>query len=161
MKVRTIVTEDYTNYKLPSMFVGCIYCDGKCCREGNFPLSTCINNEWMDTNVIEISDDELISLYLSNPITSAIVFGLLEPMLQADDIRQFVRKLRVNYHCNDIVVIYTGYTENEVSALTSAITALGNVIIKYGRFTPNCESHYDEVLGVNLASPNQYAKYYK
>ena len=33
-----------------------------------------------------------------------------------------------------------------------------NIIVKFGRFIPDQESHYDEVLGVNLASNNQYAK---
>jgi hypothetical protein len=33
-----------------------------------------------------------------------------------------------------------------------------NVIIKYGRYIPNQTPHYDEVLGVNLASDNQYAE---
>jgi hypothetical protein len=32
-----------------------------------------------------------------------------------------------------------------------------NIIIKYGRYIPNQTPHYDEVLGVYLASDNQYA----
>ena len=33
-----------------------------------------------------------------------------------------------------------------------------NIIIKFGRYIPNQKPHYDEVLGVNLASDNQYAE---
>jgi len=33
-----------------------------------------------------------------------------------------------------------------------------NIIIKYGRFIPDKEKHYDEVLGIYLASDNQYAE---
>ena len=33
-----------------------------------------------------------------------------------------------------------------------------NIIIKYGRYIPNQTPHRDEVLGVNLASDNQYAE---
>ena len=33
-----------------------------------------------------------------------------------------------------------------------------NIIIKYGRYITNQEKHYDEVLGVYLASENQYAE---
>ena len=33
-----------------------------------------------------------------------------------------------------------------------------NVIVKFGRFIPNQESHYDKILGVNLVSNNQYSK---
>ena len=34
------------------------------------------------------------------------------------------------------------------------------IAIKYGRFIPNQETHFDSMLGVTLASPNQYAKKY-
>ena len=34
------------------------------------------------------------------------------------------------------------------------------VIVKYGRYIPNMESRYDEVLGITLSSANQYAKKY-
>ena len=33
-----------------------------------------------------------------------------------------------------------------------------NIIIKYGRYIPNKEKYYNEVLGVYLASENQYAE---
>ena len=32
-----------------------------------------------------------------------------------------------------------------------------NVIIKFGRYIPNDENKFDEILGVKLASKNQYA----
>ena len=33
MRVKTIVEEDFTNYKKPAMFIGTISCGGKCCLE--------------------------------------------------------------------------------------------------------------------------------
>ena len=33
-----------------------------------------------------------------------------------------------------------------------------NIIIKFGRYVPNQKEHYDEILGINLASSNQYAE---
>ena len=33
-----------------------------------------------------------------------------------------------------------------------------NIIIKYGRYIPNQPSRYDSILGVTLASDNQYAE---
>jgi len=64
---------------------------------------------------------------------------------------------------NDPVVIYTGYTEEEVEKILgwAFIKWLGNLYIKYGRFIPGQEPHFDEVLGINLASDNQYGKYYE
>jgi hypothetical protein len=38
------------------------------------------------------------------------------------------------------------------------LKSFSNIIIKFGRFIPNQEPHYDEVLGVKLASDNQYAR---
>ena len=65
------------------------------------------------------------------------------------------------------IVIYTGYTKEELEKSPQyPLTNLrlyvkshkANIIIKYGRFIPDQESHYDEILGVMLASPNQYAE---
>ncbi len=158
MRIKTYVTEDFTNYKRPSMFIGCVSCDGKCCREGGFPLTTCINNDWCATNTVNVDDDELIRLYMSNPITSAICFGLLEPFMQFEEIYEFINKLRREYGREDVVVIYTGYYEHEIEEQVNKLKELENIIIKFGRFLPNQEHHFDEVLGVELASPNQYAK---
>ena len=33
-----------------------------------------------------------------------------------------------------------------------------NIIVKFGRYKPGQEPHEDEVLGVNLANSEQYAK---
>ena len=37
MKIRGIETEDFINYKYPSMFIAIGNCDWKCCVEGGFP----------------------------------------------------------------------------------------------------------------------------
>ena len=45
------------------------------------------------------------------------------------------------------------------SILTSDILKkFKNIIVKFGRYRPNFQKHFDEVLGVELASTNQYAK---
>lgn len=46
MRVKTIVDEDFTNYKKPAMFIGTISCGGKCCIEAGIPLSVCQNDGW-------------------------------------------------------------------------------------------------------------------
>ena len=68
--------------------------------------------------------------------------------------------MNFRYRHADPIVIYTGYTEDEVKEKFSPIYLYENIIIKYGRYIPNQKSHYDEILGVNLASDNQYAKIY-
>ena len=159
MLLKTLVEERFDDYKYPALYIGCVSCNGKCAIEGRFPISVCINDVWHKASNIFVDDDVIIEKYLKNSITSAIVFGLLEPMEQFEEIYTFIEKLRTKYNCNDDVVIYTGYTEKECSdaGWVQKLCVFNNIVIKFGRFVPNQASHYDKVLGVNLASDNQYA----
>lgn len=160
MRIKGCIEEDFSNYKEPSMFIITSFCDFKCdieCGE-----SCCQNSSLVDTEIVDISDDELIEKYINNPITKAIVFGGLEPFDQLSELYSFIHTLRTEYKCKDTVVIYTGYTEEEYGAvMRSIMDDLGNIIVKYGRFVPYQDRHFDDVLGVYLSSPNQYAKLYK
>lgn len=95
---------------------------------------------------------------MSNPLSSAVVIGGLEPFDQPDELVELIKCFRAK--TNDPVVIYTGYTEDERKELVDVLSQFTNIIIKFGRFVPHQEPHYDEILGVKLASPNQYAKKY-
>ena len=44
MELRTLVDEDFIQYKKPSMFIGTCYCDWKCCKENNFDVNISQNN---------------------------------------------------------------------------------------------------------------------
>lgn len=156
MKIRALIDEDFVQYKVPSMFIGMCYCDWKCCHDGGFPESVCQNHKLATAPIHEIDDDVLIRRYLDNDITHAIVFGGLEPLKQYAEIEEFVRLLRHKYHCDDTVVIYTGYDQNEVPFVGN-LCELGRIVIKFGRYIPGQQPHYDEVLGVELASDNQFA----
>lgn len=158
MRVKTIVDEDFVNYQKPSMFIGTISCGGKCCIEGGFPLSVCQNDGWRGNAPINIRDRVIIERYLHNGISRAIVFGGLEPMEQSDELFEFIDMLRNTYKCDDDVVIYTGYNREEISGIVERLAhRFSNIIIKFGRYIPNMKSRFDDVLGVNLASDNQYA----
>lgn len=158
MRVKTIKDEDFVNYKKACMFIGTITCDGKCCKDANIPLSTCINNEWNHQPTITIDDHVLIERYLHNDLTSAIVFGGLEPFLQFDEVLHFIYLLRNEYNCHDDVILYTGYYKNEIIDQVKQLSYIDHIIIKFGRYKPNEKSHFDEVLGIKLASLNQYAE---
>ena len=54
-------------------------------------------------------------------------------------------------------VIYTGYNREEIDGELRMLMSLPNIIVKFGRYVPDQEPHMDEVLGVKLASDNQYA----
>lgn len=154
MLIKGLVDEDFINYKKPSMYIAFPNCSFKCDREAGCAI--CQNSALANEKDIDISLIEIVSRYVKNPITKALVFGGLEPFDSMIDLFAIIIELR-NY-TNDDVVIYTGYTEQEIERYVNKLKQYKNIIIKFGRFIPNQEKHYDEVLGVELASPNQYAR---
>lgn len=158
MVIRTIVDEDFVQYKEPCMYIASAFCNGKCCKEANLPLSVCLNDAWRETATIDMTDEAIIERYLSNNITSAICFAGLEPFEQYEQIFNLIFKFRTEYHCNDTVIIYTGYYAEEIKEQIEALKRFKNIIVKFGRFIPDNPGRYDDVLGVYLASDNQYAE---
>ena len=159
MKVKGIIFEDFVNYKKPSMTIMMPKCDFKCDREYND--SICQNSHLVSQESIDISPNELIdNYYVDNSIVESIVFQGLEPFDTFDDLYEFI-SVFINKSSDDIV-IYTGYYESEINdQINTLINLIGNhnhLIVKFGRFIPDQEPHFDEVLGVKLASNNQYAK---
>lgn len=117
----------------------------------------CQNSTLATAPNIEISVDNIVNRYLQNPITKAIIMAGLEPMDSWFDLVKLIHEFRK--YTNDDIVIYTGYYENEISDDVEYFRQnYNNIIFKFGRFTPNQQPHYDEVLGVKLASDNQYGE---
>lgn len=172
MRIKNLIDEDFINYKLPSMYIAFPSCSFKCDRENGCAL--CQNSHLIKEKDIIIEKEELVERYLKNPITSAIVLAGLEPFDSEFDLLPFIDCLRRKYDCKDTVVIYTGYTEEELkkgefgtgenselkSKYWEELISYGNIIVKFGRFRPNNKKHFDSVLGVYLCSDNQYAKEY-
>ena len=157
MRIKGLIDEDFVNYRKPSMYIACPSCSWKCERECG--MRVCQNSALAHSPDIYIDEEKLIERYINNPITSAIVFGGLEPIDSFADIARFLYVLRNDFHCNDDVVIYTGYREDELTREINILKQYENVIMKFGRFVPNQPASYDEVLGVYLASDNQYGRY--
>lgn len=155
MIVKNIIDNDYSNYKTCSMFIGFPTCTFKCEKECGCK-GMCQNTALANSPNIEISCHDIIRRYLDNPLSSAIVCGGLEPMDSKEDLLELIHELRLFY--DDPVIIYTGYYKEEISEIIEQLKQYTNIIVKFGRFIPNQEKHYDEVLGVFLASDNQYAE---
>ena len=152
MNVKDIIIEDFVNYKKPCMTIGFSHCSFKC--EKDCGIRCCQNSALAKAPNIEIGIDRIVELYVSNPITQAICCQGLEPFDDFADLYELIRQLRK--HTQDDVVIYTGYTETEISEqILSLKTNFSNIIVKFGRYIPDQKPHYDEVLGVELASDNQ------
>lgn len=156
MLLKNIITEDFTNYYKTSMFLIFPYCTFKCDKECGKKL--CQNSSLTKEPNIEISVNKIIEKYLASDISHAIVFGGLEPFDSFNDMLDIIRELRVERMREDDVVIYTGYNKDEVLDKIKKLKQFNNIIIKFGRFIPNQIPHLDPVLGVYLASDNQYAE---
>ena len=194
MLIKGIIDEDFVNYKVPSMYIATATCSFKCDKEAGKPI--CQNSELAKQPDIEISTLDIAERYLSNPITHAVVIGGLEPFDQVQDLLDLIMDIRTEnidkdkmllpdgrwYYpwfadrnhpkANDPIVIYTGYTRDELDKMffdnqdhDDAPKNLSewcgwdkNIIIKFGRYIPGQQPHFDPVLGVNLASDNQYAE---
>lgn len=156
MKLKFIKRDDFVNYKKCSMFLGTTSCDWKCCKENNLPCSTCQNYPWSNNPIKQFKDETIIDIYLKDGLEESIVFGGLEPMLQFQELISFIDKFRKI--SNDDIVIYTGYYKIEIEKEIEILKKYKNIIIKFGRYIPNRPNRYDDILGVTLASDNQYAE---
>ena len=174
MLLKFLVDEDLANYKETSMFIGFPHCSFKCNIDAG--CEVCQNYKLKDVPDPEISVDEICKRYTENPLTHALVIGGLEPFDSPFELTTLIATLRDKYHCGDTIVIYSGYTKEElmgvqeipyqeinggkVAATFKQIISFKNIIIKYGRYDQRKESIFDPVLGVTLASSNQFAEHF-
>ena len=158
MFIKGIIDEDFVNYKKPAMVIEFPFCDFKCDKECG--KNVCQNSPLAKIRNIKVEEEYIIEKYLKNPITEAIICQGLEPLDTMVMLFLFIKKFRE--FSNDDLIIYTGYNKEEERPqdLINFIkrNQYKNIIIKYGRYIPNQTPHYDEVLGVKLASDNQYAE---
>lgn len=160
MQIKGLKDEDFVNYKKPSMFIIFPYCSFKCDKENGCVL--CQNSHLAQEPVMNMPVNTILHRYLQNNITKAIVCGGLEPFDSENELFELIELARDYMGIRDDIVIYTGYTEEELqdNFVFKQIIQFPNIVIKFGRFRPNEEAHFDEVLGIKLASNNQYAKRY-
>ena len=154
MLLKNIVDEDICNYKKTSLFIAFPYCNFKC--EKDCGIQCCQNSPLVKALNIEFPVENIVNRYITNPLTHAIVCGGLEPLDSFDDLMTFIDLLRQK--TDDDVVIYTGYYKSEILDKIEKLQNYKNIIMKYGRYVPGQESHYDELLGIKLANKEQYAE---
>ena len=136
------------------MFLIFPYCSFKCDKENGSCI--CQNSSLINRPNIDVDIDKIIDNYMSNNISKSIVCGGLEPLDSWEELKTFVVNLR--YRTNDPLIIYTGYNKDEIVDKIAWLQLYENIIVKFGRYIPNQEAHYDKVLGIYLASDNQYAE---
>lgn len=157
MKLKGIIDCDFVNYKEPVLTLEFPYCDFKCDKLNG--CQVCQNGSLAAEPDIEVSFDEIWKLYESNPITKGFCLQGLEPLDSFDDVCDFIAYIRFKKYCAAPIIVYTGYNKNEQLIFSYwANRYYHNIIVKWGRFIMGQEPHYDEVLGVKLASDNQFAE---
>lgn len=154
MNIKGLIDEDTVNYKKICMTIEFPRCSFKCDKECGQPV--CQNGALANSPDISISIDRLVERYINNPITEAIVYQGLEPLDTWEDVLELTDAFR--QQTDDDIVIYTGYTKCEIRDKVEELKKYKNIVMKYGRYVPNDKTHYDKVLGVDLASDNQYAE---
>ena len=154
--IKEIRDEDFTSYKKPSMVIGFPHCSWKC--EKMCGMRVCQNGALAAAPDRIIGVKTIVNRYVNNPITSAIIMAGLEPFDSEEDLMFIITYLRVA--TQDDIVIYTGYTKEEIQdrEIYKYLLNAKNIIIKFGSFIPNQQPHYDSLLGIRLASDNQYAE---
>ena len=156
IRLKTITDEVFQDYKKPAMMIATRSCDWKCLKEENLDISLCQNSELAKQDDITVSIRSIVGRYVNNPITKAIVIAGLEPMIQIEEIIEFIKEFRMV--CVDDVVIYTGYYPYEVQEEIKQLSQFENIIIKFGRYKKDSNKKFDDVLGIWLASDNQFAE---
>lgn len=164
MEIKNLVDEDFCQYGKPSMFIGMPHCTFKCDKECG--CEVCQNSDLALAPTIDMDKMEIATRFYENPITKAVVFGGLEPFDDFEDMIEFIKIMEALYiTCFDIkempdMVIYTGYYPHEIEDLLLRLqreTTESKIIVKFGRFIPNKPTRFSGVLGVELASDNQFA----
>ncbi len=155
MIIKNILVDDFVNYKKPSMVILFPFCTFKCEREAKCQ-GLCQNTELARMANMEVSVDKIIKFYKGNTTAKALVFSGLEPFDSFDEMIELIKKFR--QETDDDIVIFTGYNKPEIQKQVDELLNFTNIIIKFGRYIPNQLSHLDDVLGVKLASDNQYAE---
>ena len=154
MILKGIIFEDFINYKKPSMVLEFPKCSFKCDKE--YGVQLCQNGNLINEPNIAVDVKKVVDYYISNPITSSVVMQGLEPFDTYSQLLDFIKELRKQ--TDDDIVIYTGYYKNEIEDYINELSQFKNIIIKFGRYIPDQQDHYDYILGVKLASDNQYAE---
>lgn len=156
MLVTEITDNDTRFYKKPSLYVATAKCSFKCDRECGEPI--CSEYSKAGVRGIHYTPKQILNKYISSLHAEALVFGGMEPFDSAIDLYLCIKEFRAAYQ-NVPIIIWSGYTPDELNELgfLTPLLQFPNIIIKFGRYVPDDKPHYDQLLGVRLASRNQRA----
>jgi hypothetical protein len=126
MILKGVVDQDFVQYKKPCMTLMFPRCSFKCeieCGE-----NVCQNGALAQARDIEVDTYAIAKRFLDNLMVNVLVCSGLEPFDSGKDLNRLISLLRF-CECDDDVVIYTGYTEEEIKERFSWIYGHKNIII--------------------------------
>ena len=153
VRLKGLMDVSYQDYRKPSMVLTMAFCDFKCWK-GELK-NPCQNSALAHSPIILVNTETILERYMKNPLSKALVFSGLEPLLQKYEMFGIVDEFRKQ--TMDDIVIFTGYDMDEIDEkFLDSLRPYENIYLKLGRYVPNSQSKYDPVLGITLASDNQY-----
>lgn len=142
------IKETFNDYKKIGMYIAFPICSLKC--------KNCQNENLKKESPIEVNLEGLVSKLLENSIIDSLILSGLNPFDSFSDMIKLIEHYRE--YSNKDIVIYTGYKEQYLKKEIEILKKYENIIVKFGEYIPNSKEVFDKVLGITLASENQYAK---
>ena len=155
MKIHDI-RESFTEYYKTGLLIATPFCTDKCSKDLGLEVSLC-HNCLIENEYEEISNKDILQRYKDGQgLFKSLIFAGREPMDSFEELVELIRDFRELY--NDDIVIYTGFYKNEIFSKLAIIKMFENIVVKFGRFIPNQEKVYDNILQVYLANKEQYVE---
>ena len=113
----------------------------------------CDKNHESHMKNVTLSTKTIIERYMKNSLVESLVLSGLEPFDNFEDMKILIRDFRT--FLDDDIVIFTGYDDIEIDDKIEELEIYNDIYVKFGRYIPNRNEIFDELLGTELASDNQ------
>ena len=154
-----VKTDDITDYLKTSLLLVTPKCSGKCGEkcQNYFLIKNATTKQYAVSSIV--------NLYNNLTTHNAVVFAGLEPFDTFNDTQILVDAFLQNDKPIDIV-IYTGYYQQSITDKVNVLlqkliktkSTNKTIIIKFGPYIAENRSYYSNILGIKLATDNQYVK---
>ena len=160
MKLLGEPTIVFNDYKKTGLYLALTKCNFKCVKEAKakgLKLIECQNHSLANQkSFLNLSTQEIYDFYIStNPFIECVIMSGLDPIDSWNEgTIEFIDEFR---KISDMeIVIFTGYYPNEIEDKLNILKTYKNITIKFGRYSPEVDSRFDDIGEVNLISGNQY-----
>ena len=148
------IREVVGDWSCNAALIATAFCDWKCELEGTLTKCACQNSHLARLPNYDLTYADIIDIYSKYDTVSALIFAGLEPLLQLTDVLGLIEVFREDF--SDPVIIYTGYNKDEIFEALESLSEYSDIYMKFGRYIAGHKPHRDPLVGVELASDNQY-----